>query len=65
MVYVRDSGNFFLNSFVYVTVYVMDVNDNVFRILFFNKMNNIVFFIVIFLLIIKIIVEDEDDGINR
>lgn len=65
MVYVRDSGNFFLNNSVYVIVYVMDVNDNVFRILFFNKMNNIVFFIVIFLSIIKIIVEDKDDGINR
>lgn len=65
MVYVRDSGNPSLNSSAYVTVYVMDANDNAPRILFPNKMNNTVSSTVTTLPITKIIAEDKDDGINR
>eukprot|EP00105_Crassostrea_gigas_P022983 XP_011442687.1 PREDICTED: protocadherin beta-15 isoform X1 [Crassostrea gigas] len=65
MVYVRDSGNPSLNSSAYVTVYVMDANDNAPRILFPNKMNNTVSSTVTSLPITKIIAEDKDDGINR
>lgn len=65
MVYVRDSGNPSLNSSAYVTVYVVDANDNAPRILFPNKMNNTVSSTVTSLPITKIIAEDKDDGINR
>ncbi|XP_061164428.1 protocadherin gamma-B5-like [Saccostrea echinata] len=65
MVYVRDSGKPSLNSSAYVTVYVMDANDNTPIILFPNKMNNTVSSTVTSLPITKIIAEDKDEGINR
>lgn len=66
-VIVIDKGNFFRFSMVFVIVYVLDVNDNMSRIIYFDNYNNIIKLMYIIFkdsVIVRVEVDDIDEGNN-